>query len=119
MGKNLDLYYKFLLIYKIIKDVFLKIFVCIDIINIYIIDERENILLIFFSILNECFIMRILIEKGVDVNYVGENGWNVIYVLYVGLGIIDFYWQFFVCQIIIFFLIYKQCILLNNLILLV
>lgn len=66
--------------------VLLKIFLCINKINVYIIDKKGNILLIFFSILNECFIIKILIEKGLDINCVGENGWNVFYVLYVSFG---------------------------------
>ncbi|XP_065921776.1 uncharacterized protein [Magallana gigas] len=85
MGKNLDSYHKSSSTYKIIKDVFLKILACTDTINIHITDERENTPLIFFSTLNECSIMRILIEKGADVNYVGENGWNAIHALYAGL----------------------------------
>lgn len=92
MGKNLDSYHKSSSTYKIIKDVFLKILACTDTINIHITDERENTPLIFFSTLNECSIMRILIKKGADVNYVGENGWNAIHALYAGLGIIDSHW---------------------------
>lgn len=74
------------MIYIVVMGVLLKIFLCINKINVYIIDKKGNILLIFFSMLNECFIIKILIEKGVDINCVGENGWNVFYVLYVSFG---------------------------------
>lgn len=99
IGKNLDSYHKSSTTYKIIKDVYLKILACTDKINIHIIDERENTPLIFFSTFNECSIMKILIEKGADVNYVGENGWNALHALYAGLGIMDSHWECFMCQI--------------------
>lgn len=96
-GKNLHSYDKSSPTYKIIKDVFLKILACTDNININITDERENTPLILFSTFNECSIMKILIEKGADVNHVGENGWNALHALYASLGIFGISLGFCVC----------------------
>lgn len=95
-GKNLDSYDRTTTTYKIIKDVFLKILVSTDKINIHITDERENTPLILFSAFNECSIMKILIEKGADVNHVGENGWNALHALYASLGIFGIFLVFYV-----------------------
>lgn len=64
----------------------LKILSCTNKINVHITDKKGNTPLIFFSTLNECSIIKILIEKGSDINRVGENGWNALLALYASLG---------------------------------
>lgn len=85
-GKYLDSYYKTSTTYMGIRDVSLKILSCTNKINVHITDKKGNTPLILFSALNECSIMKILIEKGADVNRVGENGWNALHALYASLG---------------------------------
>lgn len=72
--------------YIVVMGVSLKILSCTNKINVHITDKKGNTPLIFFSTLNECSIIKILIEKGSDINRVGENGWNALHALYASFG---------------------------------
>lgn len=72
--------------YIVVMGVSLKILSCTNKINVHITDKKGNTPLIFFSTLNECSIIKILIEKGADINRVGENGWNALHALYASFG---------------------------------
>lgn len=74
--------------YKVFVWVLFKIFNCKEGCDVNIIDEKGNILFIIYSILNESFVIKCLLDNGVNVNYVGYKGWNVFYVLFLSLGMI-------------------------------
>lgn len=72
--------------YSVVIGVSLKILSCTNKINVHITEKTGNTPLILFSALNECSIIKILIEKGADINRVGENGWNALHALYASFG---------------------------------